>query len=88
MKRTRLKPVSDKRRSQLRIYSQDRKAFLAEKPICEICRRGRSIDVHHRRGRYGRSLLEREHWLAVCRTCHEEIHRNPRRSRTLGYIRG
>lgn len=88
MKRTPLRKVSDKRRQQLRLYSQERKAFLADKPVCEICHRGRSFDVHHRRGRYGRSLLEREHWLAVCRSCHELIHSNPQRARTLGYIRG
>lgn len=88
MKRTPLRKVSDKRRQQLRLYSRDRKAFLAGKPICEICHRGCSFDVHHRRGRYGLSLLDQEDWLAICRSCHDEIHRNPRRARTLGYIRG
>lgn len=87
MKRTPLRKISDKRRSQLRIYAHDRKAFLAEKPVCEICHQGRSIDVHHRCGRYGRSLLNRKHWMAVCRICHDFIHSNPKRARELGYLK-
>jgi hypothetical protein len=86
MKRTKLNPVSDKRKGQLRIYSYERKAFLAAKPVCEICHRGRSVDVHHRRGRWGRKLLDRTFWTAVCRPCHDLIHSNPRRARELGYL--
>jgi hypothetical protein len=88
MKKTKLKAVSDKRRAQQRIYLVDRKAFLAQRPICEICQRGRSVDVHHRRGRYGRLLLDRTEWIALCRTCHDLVHSNPKWARAEGHKRG
>lgn len=86
MKRTRLKSVSDKRRAQLREYSRLRKEHLKASPVCEICKTGKSWDVHHRAGRIGRRLLETWNWLLVCRSCHNRIHDNPAWARDQGYL--
>jgi len=74
MKRTRLKPVSKKRAAQLREYSKLRKAFLNEHPICEACAKKRSAEIHHKKGRFGRWLLDTDYWAALCWNCHRKAH--------------
>ena len=86
VKRTRLKPISNKRRTQLRDYYILRKDFLRQNPVCEICKRNKPWDVHHQKGRNGRLLLNDFYWLAVCRGCHDLIHEHPAWAREQGYI--
>ena len=68
-----------------------RKNFLATRPLCEVCtkvkmdRRNQSTDVHHKKGR-GKYYLDEDTWLATCRQCHDEIHKNPIWARKMGYL--
>jgi hypothetical protein len=80
MKRTRLKPMSDKRRGQMNIYSEARRKFLQGAP-CRIqgCLRP-ACDLHHVKGR-GQFFLDESTWLAVCRVHHDWIHQNPAEAR-------
>lgn len=83
---TRLRPTGKKRAKQLREYTKLRHQYLNEFPICQVCRRNRSMQVHHRRGRNGHQLLMTEEWIATCQDCHEKIHREGRWARAKGYL--
>lgn len=85
MKRTgRLRPVSPKRAQQLREYAALRIWFLSENPTCEVCG-GRAHQVHHRRGRNGKRLLQTGWFMAVCFGCHRKITDNPEWALEMGY---
>jgi 5-methylcytosine-specific restriction endonuclease McrA len=86
MRRTRLKPISDKRRALLREYTKLRREFLDLNPICQVCGNKRSFDIHHKQGRFGRRLLDTTLWVAACRTCHRKIHDHPGEARDKGHL--
>jgi hypothetical protein len=81
-----MKQVSDKRRAQLAQYSREKKTFLVKHHTCQVCNRRRAFDVHHRKRREGKLLLDKNFWLAVCRVCHEKVHSEPRWAREMGYL--
>jgi 5-methylcytosine-specific restriction endonuclease McrA len=86
MKRAPIRRVSKRRAEQLRDYAGQRIIFFSKKPTCEICGHKRSSEVHHTRGRIGAMLLDEQHWMAVCRGCHERIHRAPAWARACGFL--
>lgn len=74
-----------KRQDQL--YSQMRKKFLSDNPLCQCCQPGcstYSTQVHHKKGR-GIWLLITKFWLAVCANCHEWIEKNPAEAKEKGF---
>ena len=89
MKRTRIKSCSDKRAKRLAEYSKVRKVFLASNPACSAklkgCR-GKSSEVHHKRGRIGRLLCDTRFFVAICRRCHDWIGDNGAEARKLGLL--
>jgi len=101
MKRTPLRKVSTKRALELKEYSKLRKAYLVDHPYCEVwlrehateCLKTAGIngcpeatDIHHRKGRVGKMLLDTQYWLAVSREMHDNIHRNPKWAYAKGYL--
>lgn len=89
-KRPPIPRVSGKRAVQLREYAKKRKAFLEKRPFCEAewesdCMM-RSQDLHHLKGRRGDLLNDERFFLAVCRPCHNAIHRNPSLARKWGLL--
>jgi hypothetical protein len=54
-------------------------------PICEVCGKAKSTDVHHRKGR-GRFYLDVDSWLSTCRSCHDRIHSSPIWAREKGFL--
>lgn len=98
MKRTRIRSVSKARAKQLRIYRLKVMEFLLTHPMCRVCLDEKiegmivpqprvAEDVHHRRGRVGRLLLEERFWMPVCRIHHDAIHQNPAWAKAHGYIK-
>jgi len=95
MKRTRLRSVSPKRAKALKEYRELRDEFMQERRACEagqiLKRVGHyrcatySQDVHHIRGR-GPHLNDTDSWCAVCRPCHDFIHANGGKARSVGLI--
>lgn len=89
----RVKRVSTKRAKQLAEYHKLRGVFLQTHPNCKAClplnmdRPARASDIHHVAGRIGAKLLDESDWLAVCRPCHDFIHRNPLLARKLGLLK-
>lgn len=94
LKRTRVRPVSKRRRKDGAEYSAKREAFLREQFYCEACMPlqqrvlpNRSCDVHHKAGRTGTNYLDESTWAAVCRPCHEYLHAHPSEARKLGLLK-
>lgn len=70
------KPIakqSKKMIERLDKYAERRRVFLNDRPVCEVCKRNKPKDVHHKQGRTGALLLDESKWLAVCRPCHNRI---------------
>lgn len=86
------KPIpkrSVKRAKQEREYSKLRLTFLLSSPTCQAqlpnrCT-GNSTDVHHKAGRIGSLLTDTDHWLSVCRGCHDWIELHPKEAKALGF---
>lgn len=77
--------MSAKRSAQEAIYRRLKTQFLKENPVCQVCDKAKSVDVHHRRRR-GKFLNDTETWTASCRNCHRGVEENPEWSRERGLI--
>jgi len=92
MKRTPLRKTSKKRAAQLREYAARRKAFLfIDKPHyfagCGV--RGCvdiATEIHHKKGREGKWLLDEKYWMPVCRFHHARIEENRAWAKEQGYL--
>jgi hypothetical protein len=68
-------------------YSQIRKVYLAEHPVCHAKIHKCSLhatDVHHKKRR-GKYHLDTTTWLPVCRNCHTWIETNAADAIELGF---
>jgi hypothetical protein len=81
-----LRKVSVKRVEQNTEYSNLRLAYLKVYPVCEVLNcLNPSTEIHHRAGRIGELLTDINHFMAVCRTCHQYIELNPLWAKLQGY---
>lgn len=69
------KPVSEKRKTEMKDYATLRKDYLKENPVCEanlrVCT-GNATEVHHRAKR-GKNYLNKETFMSICHECHVMI---------------
>lgn len=97
-KRKPIAPVSKKMKGELAIYKPIRNQYMKDNPICECCNAAESVDLHHSAGRIGfwnedsrlkglKLLWDKRFFMAVCRSCHNEIHENPEWSYQEGYLK-
>lgn len=77
LRKTRLRPISAKRRRVGAIYTKVRIQHLLKNPMCKVCQRSPSSQIHHMAGRVGDKLNDVKDFLAVCFNCHRRIHDNP-----------
>ena len=98
-KQSQSKSAKEKRKSYAsakKEYMHDRGS---EKHHCERCEGLfgiTNLDLHHKAGRSGssenehgtmeRNLINKATFMAVCRDCHDWIHRNPKESRKMGWL--
>lgn len=76
MKRSKLKPVSPKRRERLDEAAAAIEALrLVVGWQCEWCQRHRDTDPHHVGGRIGNLLADTDYIVLLCRLCHTAIER-------------
>lgn len=73
LKRSRLKPMSKKRRTLIDQVSEAREAYRMDFPECALCGQP-ATDVHEisRGPAREESLKHPETWIHVCRACHSE----------------
>jgi hypothetical protein len=81
---TKIKPRSKKMDKNMVIYNKLRKQFLKEHPICPVTGE-MATDIHHKRGRLGKLLLDQKFWLAVSRKGHKAIEANPEWAKKMGF---
>lgn len=75
--------TSNREKKRQKAYKELRYTYLKEHPICEVCSSSKAIEIHHKKGRIGDALYN--HFLAVCRACHDWIENNPKEAKELGY---
>lgn len=79
---------SPKRARQNREYLKVRKELLKEKPFCEARLEGCTVqatEAHHKQGRIGHRLTDKDNLLAVCHNCHTIIELNPKMAKEQGF---
>ena len=86
LRKTRLHPISAKRRRVSAIYKGLREKFLIENPACKVCKSQPSSQIHHKAGRIGDKLNDVKDFLAVCFFCHRKIHDNPAWANAKDYL--
>lgn len=84
-----LRPRSPKRAA---VYREQRAplvaALLAERPLCERCRRARSTDVHEVKTRArGGSITDPSNLACLCRPCHSWVTEHPAAAHAEGWLR-
>lgn len=86
--RPRIQPLSIKRKLQNAEYLKLRLDFLNLNQKCEAllsdCT-AYATDVHHKKGRTGRLLIDTRYWKAVCRSCHRWIEEHPIEAKEKGF---
>lgn len=100
MKRTSLRPRSKtSTRAKLeRVYQDRKKIYMSKIEGCEICHcnPATDLDLHHKAGRHGsspnengdieRNLINTNTFMALCRMCHDQVHKYPKQSREKGWL--
>lgn len=87
-RKTPLRKRSKRMAAEMVRYNALRAGYLDIVPICEVCDRERSTEVHHVKplGRGGeRNNLD--NFLAVCRGCHNKIHADPKWAEENGHLK-
>lgn len=81
------KKIADKRRSEISLYTKERKLYLAVNKQCLASLHGCTkvaTDVHHKKGRENKLLLDKQYWLPVCRSCHDWITEHSKEAIEMG----
>jgi len=83
-----IKPMSDKRTADNKVYLELRKEFLKNNRVCPITLKP-TVEVHHLHGGKDRDkyFLDTTTWLAVSREGHLWVHNNPIEAREKGYLK-
>lgn len=91
LRRTGRLPAQSEKRRGLTLARQSLVLrVLSARPLCEArlpgCE-GKAVDVHEPKTRArGGSIVEEANTLAVCRRCHEYVHRFPVEATRLGFL--
>lgn len=73
-KEKKIKKATVDRAAETREYNKQVKIFLAKNPRCAVYPELPSTQVHHKKGRTGKYLLDQRYWLAVSDKGHDKIH--------------
>ncbi|GII87112.1 hypothetical protein Ssi03_51020 [Sphaerisporangium siamense] len=86
-RKTPLKYRSAKQEAAYRVRRPLVAALLAEHPVCERCRRARSVEVHEPRMRSrGVDICDPAECVALCHPCHRWTHDHPAKATTEGWL--
>lgn len=86
-KPTKLKHETEKRGKENLEYLRKRKEFLSlpENEFCAVFPWLRSTEIHHKKGRIGKLLIDERYFLAVSPEGHRKIENNPEWAYEMGY---
>ena len=99
--RARIKSRSKVMRGKMAYYNIRKRVFLQANPVCDACDRladesatpypirkptHPATEIHHKRGRFGKLLLDERFWVGVCSPAHRFIHDNPEIARKAGLL--
>jgi hypothetical protein len=84
--------VSSKRKKQDQEYLKLRTKHMEKFPLCEIKVAGctnMGTDIHHTYAGSNRDAfyLIQSTWAVTCRNCHNFVHENPAKARTMGWLK-
>lgn len=83
-KQSYIKPRSAKRAAEEREYLKRRDKYLTLHPECERCSLPAN-QIHHKKGKIGKLLINVMYFMAVCPDCHHWIENNPLKAKEEGY---
>jgi len=85
-KPTRAPQISSQQATRLAKYVMARALYLKDHPMCEVgsCYK-HSNQIHHKKGRAGKLLLDSKWFLACCTNCHRYIEDHPAWAQNSGY---
>ena len=88
MKRTRIKPVSQKRAAENRVRAKVKQELVAAADSrCERCRQVANLDWHERQSRArGGSITDPRNIKWTCRLHHDWAHANPVEATQMGWL--
>lgn len=95
IKQKKINAVSERGKVKAQAYKNARKEYLELHECCEVKLPGCSIptiefdskglQIHHKKGRIGDLLTDKNYFLAVCHNCHVYLEQNPLFARLHGY---
>lgn len=87
IEKPKINKISKKQKKLLQIYERERDEYMAAHEVCEVKGCGSPAnDLHHKAGRVGSLLYDKDYFMAVCRGCHDYIHDYPKEAEKKGYI--
>lgn len=87
MKRTRMKPVSEKRKAANERRAALRADHLRRNPYCRRCVKRKAVHIHEPwlRSRGG-PIDDERNFCGLCEGCHTWVHDNPREAQRRGFL--
>lgn len=76
---------TEKRAEQEKIYNARVKIWIVGK-MCAVFPKLKATQCHHRKGRWGKLLLDERYWLPVSQEGHDYIHDHPEWSRDREFM--
>ena len=67
-------------------YNKAKLEYLNNNQTCEACFEKEATDIHHSAGRVGDLLTDPRYFFALCRDCHDHIHKNPKWAYEKGFL--
>lgn len=79
-----IKPLSEKRASQMNLYRKNRDLYFKDHPVCEFpgCN-STKITLHHMGGRIGDLLHDMRYFKSLCWPHHQWVELNPEEAKKL-----
>ena len=88
MKRSPIRPVSDRRRKRDAVYPERRRqVYERGQGVCEYCLSAPMGEVHHIAGRGGSDPHRLTNLIGLCPDCHSWAHANPAAAIEAGLMR-
>jgi hypothetical protein len=81
----RVNHISVKRKDENKIYIQVRDKYLNENEFCECCSSD-ATEIHHKAKTNSGLLTDTFTFMAICRSCHTEVHSNHSYALENGFI--